>query len=63
MTCVNAVPMHDHAKEPTEFIGIQHKGACDFPRALLEWISPHVVEMEALLYQIQAVGVVVAQLC
>ncbi len=63
MTCVNAVPMHGHAKEPAEIIGVQHRGACDFPRALLEWIGPHVVEMEALLHQIQAVGVIVDQLC
>jgi hypothetical protein len=54
--------MHGHAKEPAEFIGVQHRGACDFPRALLEWISPHVVEMETLLHQIQAIGVVVDQL-
>jgi hypothetical protein len=46
MTCVNAVPMHGHAKEPVEFIGVQHREACDFPRALPEWIGPHVVEME-----------------
>ncbi len=62
MTCVNAVPMHGHEKEPAEFIGVQHRGTYDFPRALLERISPHVVQMEVLLYQIQAVGVVVDQL-
>ena len=50
------------AAESAEFIGVQHRGACDFPRALLEWIGPHVVEMEALLHQIKAVGVVVGQL-
>jgi hypothetical protein len=55
--------MHGHAKELAEFIGVQHRGACDFPRALPEWISPYVVEMEAFLHQIQAVGVVVDQLC
>jgi hypothetical protein len=52
MTCVNAVPMHGHAKEQAEFIGVQHRGACDFPRALLEWIGPPVVEMEMFLHQI-----------
>ncbi len=34
MTCVNAVPMHGHTKEPAEFIGIQHRGAC-FPELFL----------------------------
>jgi hypothetical protein len=34
-----------------------------FPRAHIEWIGPHVVGMEALLHQVQAVGVVVDQLC
>jgi hypothetical protein len=33
------------------------------PQASQEWIVPHVVEMEALLHQVQAVGVVVDQLC
>ncbi len=59
MTCVNVMPMHGHTKEPAEFIGVQHRGACDFPRALLEWIGPHVVEMEALLHQVWTVGVIV----
>jgi hypothetical protein len=59
MTCVNAMPMHGHTKELAEFIGIQHRGAYDFPRAPLEWIGPHVVEMEALLHQVQTVGVIV----
>ncbi len=59
MTCVNATPMHGHTKKPAEFIQVQHRGACDFPRALLEWIGPHVVDMEALLHQVQTVGVIV----
>jgi hypothetical protein len=59
MTCVNAMPMHGHAKEPAEFTGVQHRGAFDFLRALLEWIGPHVVEMEALLHQVRTVGVIV----
>jgi hypothetical protein len=52
MTCVNAMPMHGRAKELAKFIEVQHRGACNFPRALLEWIDPHVVEMEALLHQL-----------
>ncbi len=51
--------MHGCAKELTGFIGVQHRGACDFPRALLEWIGLHVVEMEVLLHQVQTVGVIV----
>jgi hypothetical protein len=51
--------MHGHAKGLAEFIGVQHRGACDFPRALLEWIGPHVLEMEALLHQVRTVGVIV----
>ncbi len=35
----------------------------NFPGAHQEWIVPHVVEMEALLHQIEAAGVVVDQLC
>jgi hypothetical protein len=34
-----------------------------FPKAHQEWFVPHVVEMEMLLHQIQAVGVIVNQLC
>jgi hypothetical protein len=30
-----------------------------FPGAHQDWISPHVVGMEALLHQVQAVGAVV----
>ena len=30
-----------------------------FPGAHQDWIGPHVVGMEALLHQVQAVGVVV----
>jgi hypothetical protein len=59
MTCVNATPMHGQTKEPAKFIGVQHRGACDFPRALLEWIGPHVVEMEALFHQVGTVGGIV----
>jgi hypothetical protein len=35
-----------------------------FPGAHIGWISPHVVGMEALLHQVQAVGVLsIDQLC
>ncbi len=39
MTCVNAKTMYGHAKEPTEFDGVQDRGACDFPwsSSRLDW--------------------------
>jgi hypothetical protein len=50
-----------HAKELTKFDGVQDRG-CDVPQSSYqEWIGPHVVEMEAILHQVQAVWVV--QLC
>jgi hypothetical protein len=60
MTCVNTQTMYSHAKEPTKFDGVQNRGAYDFPWSSSKiWIGPHVVGMEALLHQVQAVGVVV----
>ncbi len=39
MTCVKAKTMYGHAKEPTEFDGVQDRGACDFPwsSSRLDW--------------------------
>ncbi len=58
MTCVNAMPVYGNEIESAELARVWNRGACDFPRALCKWIGPHVVEMEALLHQVQAVGVV-----
>jgi hypothetical protein len=51
--------MYGCAKELTEFDGVQDREHVISLRANLEWIGPHVIEMEALLHQVQAVGVVV----
>ncbi len=59
MTCVNAQTMYGHAKEPTEFDESKTGERVTFPGAHQDWIGPHVVGMEALLHQVQAVGVVV----
>ncbi len=39
MTCVNAQTMYGHAKELTEFDGVQDRRACDFPwsSSRLDW--------------------------
>jgi hypothetical protein len=49
--------MYGHAKDPTEFDGVQKGERVIFPGACLDWIGPHVVGMETLLHQVQAVGV------
>jgi hypothetical protein len=51
--------MYGHAKEPTEFDESKTGERVTFPGAYQDWISTHVVGMEALLHQVQAVGVVV----
>ena len=50
------MPVYGHAcKRIGQIRWSQKQGSMWFPRALCEWIGPHVVKMEALLYYIQTV--------
>ncbi len=56
MTCESALTKYAHAKELTNFEGLQERGACYFPKAYQEWISPHVVRMEACSIKSKQLG-------